>query len=125
MSAPITGSSPTPIEKGESLPEVHHAATAGVVRLITALSEHMGWLTTSELAARADLDRNVVRRMALQLAEAGWVQRAAHEEGDRWALGVTLPHVGLAYQRRLVAQAEALRAQHDQLLAPIKEVSRG
>jgi len=98
-----------------------HKATLAVVKLITHLRIHGGWLTTSLLAAKCQLARETVRRVAEELQAHGWVEGRNIEGTTWWRLGPELPRIGIDYQRRLAAEANDLQQRFTTALSPFPQ----
>ena len=99
-----------------------HQATAVVVDVVEALAQHGGWMSTTTLAEAIGVHRDTVRRVCAELAACGWIQRETVDEADRWTLGARLPQIGLRFQELLVRRAATLRAEFEQLTAPLAPI---
>lgn len=85
-----------------------HRNTANVCQALEVLLAADGWLTTRQVADAAGVHKNTAPDILEELASRGWVERRDVDGSPRWLIGPELPRIGLAYQRRLAAEAEAL-----------------
>ncbi len=96
---------------------VVHQATANVVGIMDALFEHGGWMTTTEVADRADVHRDTARKVLAELRLYDWVTHTEVDSQSRWRMGRALPEMGVAYHQRIVAQMAALERESAELVA--------
>jgi DNA-binding IclR family transcriptional regulator len=103
----------------------HHKATQDVIAIVVAMFGHGGWMTTSETADRAGVHRDTCRKILAELRVGDWALHSDTDGQDRWRLGTALPHLGLAYQARIVARMREARRELDELHAPVEAMLAG
>lgn len=104
-----------------SIATTHHQSTFSLVSIIGSLRKHGGWMRTGPLATQSDVARDSCLRILYELERHGWVTLREHEGARWWHLGPELPRIGIDYQRRLTAEAVAIREQYDAAMAPFPE----
>lgn len=97
----------------------HHQTAGDVVTVLLVLALHGGVLTTAAVSKRTEIHRDTARRILRELASHGWVEQLERDEVEYWALGPELPRLGLDYQARKVAAAQALSSTFQRLVEPL------
>lgn len=102
-----------------------HSTAASLLSILDVLLAHMGWLSTTEVAARLGErlpgkapSRDTTRRLLVELAAAEMVVEETNDEGSRWRLGPAVPRVAHGYQQWHARQAAQTRRELDEAYRP-------
>jgi len=96
-----------------------HSTVDNLDSLLKALLErHRHEPTTSELASAADVHRDTARKLLRGMAERGWVRVIERQDGERWAMGTALVHIGITFQQLTIDHMEELQCSYEQMSTP-------